>query len=298
MVLNSAGAASVTLTAQTGESILVKNIHCVPNVAVTEFLTVQIGRQTVGYFHVGTTILNQLPLQTDDVVIPTIIEQLRKKEYDLSYPVGEGETITFSCANAWTRLIVEYEIHGAGDITPDMPNGSQSNEYIFLNYGSNIATIAVIGYYELTGVHNPIEFPNFPFGDNVPAKSTMEILGIGCPDVTRAGATVGTDDLRSTFLRLHKDREVLFDDARVGQLLAGLALGGAANTTTYYGLGVTSLPYGGEGTQHEMITFPEPLLFEAGEELAVEMAFALSAGGGTIAIADLFVCMPIRVKRA
>ena len=297
MIKNSAGVATISLAPKTGESILVKDIHCTPAVGVAEFLTIQVGRQTVGFIHTGTTIFNQLPYKTDDSVIETIFTQMGKRGYDMSIPIAEGETLTLTAPTAWTRLTIEYEVFDAGDQTSDKPNGSQSEEYILLNYGTNLATIATIGYHELTGVKNPVEFPNFPFGASVPSRCEMEILGIGMCDVTRAGAAFGTDDLRSTYIRLYRDREVLFDDDRNGFIVAGLALGGTVNTTTYYGLGVTSCPYGGAGTYKDIKLFPEPIKFSGNEELTVEVCYALSAGGGTLAIGDVVVCVPIRVKK-
>ena len=297
-VLNSAGVATISLSPNTGESILITDICVIPTAAITEFLTIQVNRQTVGFYHMGTTIMNHLPWQDDDQPMITLMKHLQENGIDTRIPVAEGETCTLTAPSAWTRLMVTYEVHGAGDITAEMPNGSKSNEYVYVNYGSNLATIAVIGYYTIDGTHNPVEFPDFPFGETVPSRNTIELLGIGFSDITRAGATFGTDDIRTTFLRLYRDREVLFDSDRVGLAVPGLALGGAANTTTYYGLGVTTLPYGGEGTNKKMNLFPEPLVFEGGDELAVQLNWALSAGGGTVAIADVFCALVLRVKRS
>ena len=295
MVLNSRAVSTVTLAPRTGESMLLKNVYVVPTAGVTEFLTLQVDRQTVGFIHIGTTILNQLAWHDDDEVAFTIFEQLRNRGYNPDIPIAEGETLTISAPNNWTTLVAIYELYDAGDITSDMPNGSKSDEYIFLQYGSNIATITTAGYSELTDVLNPVEFPNFPFGDDVPPNTVIEILGIGFPDVTRAA--FGVDDLRTNYIRFHKDREVLFDDSRLGLQVPGLALGGAINNTTYYGLGETTCPYGGESTLPPLRFFPEPLVFNAGDELTVEVSWLLSGGGATVQIGDVHCCLPVKVSR-
>ncbi len=296
-VKHSLAANSVTLTPNTGEGFKVTNIHCTPNAAVTEFLTIQIDRMTVGYIHVGTGILNQLPLQESSESMVTIFDQLKFKGYDLSYPIPDGSTLTITAANNWARLSIDYEIWDTNDIKSTDLNGSASKEYIFLQYGSYDTAITAAGTYTLNKVHNPVEFPNFPFGDPVPSKATMEVLGIGCPAHIMSGATYATDWVASTYLRLYKEREVLFDEDRNGLLIFADTAVPGANTTMYYDSSFSELPYGGLGTYKPLRILPQPLLFGANEELSVQMTIVLAASGATMAASAMYVCMPIRVKR-
>ncbi|GAH22834.1 unnamed protein product, partial [marine sediment metagenome] len=67
---------------------------------------------------------------------PTLLSYLGEKGIFKGFPVAEGETFTISGmnrANAITLII--YEIYDPADISPEMENGSKSNEYFFLNYG-------------------------------------------------------------------------------------------------------------------------------------------------------------------
>lgn len=289
-------AALLTLTPDTGESIRVTNIMIIPNVAVTEFATVQINRQTVGFFHVGSTRLNQLPWITEDEQAQTIMSFLQGKGIPMFFPVAEGETFRLTTPNNWTLAMVEYEIYDASDIKSTDVNGSNSAEYYFLNYGTNSANITADGYLVLDANHNPVEFPDFPFGNLVPSNTSVDILGIGMPDVTRTGANPAADYRSTSRLRLFRDRKVLFDEDRLGFPVTGTTAGAAANTT-YYRLGTSMLPYGGSGTFQGIKLFPEPLSFKAGDELAVQVSFISGGAFGTIQANDLFVCLPMHVKQ-
>lgn len=296
-VKNSAAVATISLTPNVGEAFRVKNIHVTPTAAVTEFLTIQIDRVTVGYIHIGTTHMNQAPFQVSIETQKTIFDQLKDAGISLVYPVPEGSTLTVTAPNAWTRMEIEYEIWDAADVKPTEINGAQAKEYIFLQYGTYNVAITAAGTYTLNAVHNPVEFPNFPFGDPVPSKTEMSILGIGCLGHLMAGAAFATDWLQSTYLRLYREREVLFDEDRSGLYILGNTALSAANDTMYYDGTYSVLPYGGAAGLKPIRIFPTALEFSAGEELAVQMSFVLAAGVTTLAISGIYVCMPIRVKR-
>lgn len=297
MVAVSTSASSFTLTPDMGESILVKDIQIVPNAAVQEYLTVRTGRKTVGYFHIGTSALNQLPLRKQAEPMKTVISYLQEKGIDMTFPVGEGESIVFSTTNTYTLLVVRYEVYDANDILPTRLNGSKAEEFIFMNYGTNAASITTATETRLTSYHNPVEFPAFPFGEIVPAKTEITVLGVGFPDVTRTGATHGTDDIYTNRLKFVRDREVMFDAALTGLWVRGLTLGGAANTTTYYNLGTSDLSYNGSSMYVPFTLFSSPIKFEAGEELAIFVSTLLDNGGGTISANELFCALPMHVKR-
>lgn len=296
-VKNSLSATSVTLSPNTGEGLRVKNIFGTPNAAVTEFLTLQIDRLTVGYIHVGTGILNQLPFKESSEPMGTIFEQLKAKGIDLTLPIPEGSTLTVTAPNNWTRLTIEYEIWDAGDVKASEMNGTQSKEYVFLQYGTYDTNITAAGTVTLNAVHNPVEFPNFPFGDPVPSKTRMEILGIGCPAHLMSGAAFATDWILSQYLRLYKEREVLFDEDRNGIYITTDTAVSLANTTMYYDSSFSELPYGGLGTYKPIRMLPQSLVFEAGEELSVQMTLGLAGAGATLAANGIYVCMPIKVTR-
>jgi len=295
---NSLAALTLALTPNVGEAYRVKNIHCTLAADALQFLTVQIDRVTVGYIQLGTTILHQIPYQQSNQQSNTIFDQLRAAGINMDYPIPEGSTLTLTTGANWARCTIEYEIWDAADVKATEPNGSQSKEYVFLQYGTYNVAIVAAGTYDLNNVHNPVEFPNFPFGANVPSKTRMEILGIGCPAQIMSGAAFATDWIDSTYLRLYREREVLFDEDRAGIVIDADDTALAANTTMYYYEDFSMLPYGGAGTFKPIYLFPTPLGFDAGEELAVQMAFTLAGAGATIAVNTLYVCMPIRVLRS
>lgn len=288
MVKTSEAASSVSLSPDTGEAFRIIDVQVDPNAAVTEFLTFYIGRDTVGYFHVGNNEMNQLPFCDFTSQQETLMTFLQKQGIPMTYPVAEGETFTVEAPNNWTTLMIFYEIHDAGDIRKDMVNGSGSSELYFMQYGKNSSNVSATSYLSLDDVHNPVEFPNFPFGEAVPSRMRMDILSVLFPDVTRAGTTAGTDSLVTEFLRMYYNRRVLFDEDKSGLWVKGLTTGGAANTTTYYHLGSSSLPYTLLGGNNFPKLFPVPLEFHAGEELDIQLNFASDGGGATIQADDIY----------
>jgi len=75
-------------------------------------------------------------------------------------------------------VMIEYERWEPGDIKSDAPNGSKSKEFFYINYGNCGAAIKAAGDHLYTVSANPAEFPDFPFGRVVPAKYSVDILGI------------------------------------------------------------------------------------------------------------------------
>ena len=189
------GTADLTLTANTGESILVKDVRIFESVAVyTNFL---IQRTSVGFFRVASLLGNHLHFhpgraahshdfyfgtvdaalsgagafmenagEVDTVLsidaavadtnylrVPhmshtpssfkkTLLAYLGDLGIFKGYPVAEGETFTITlCTAADAIKVVEYEIYDAGDITNEMENGSNSETFMYVNYGDTGAVL-------------------------------------------------------------------------------------------------------------------------------------------------------------
>ena len=297
MVANSLAAKTISLTPDVGQSILVTDICVVPNSAVGEFLTAQVSQTTVGFYHVGSGILNQLPFQDGNTPQGTIFAQMAKRGYDMSIPVAEGETFTVSADNNWSYLVVKYDIYTAGDIKNTDRNGSRSSEYIFLNYGTHDTAITTASNFVLNKTHNPVEFPDFPYGSYVPAKSTISVLGVGFPAQVMEGTTAGTDSILTEYLKFTRDREVLFDDDRNGFLVLGIADASHADSTMFYESERSNLPYGGEDQYSGIYLFNNPLVFTGGEELTLTVSTLLAGGGSTLVASGLYSCIPMLVQR-
>jgi hypothetical protein len=93
-----------------------------------------------------------------------------------------------------------------------MQNAVGAKEYLHFNYGTNSAEIAIDGSGNFDKSLNPSEFPDFPFGAVVPAKTQIEIIGM-LIGTHRKGVYFGD---KCRYLKLSKGREVLFDSDRTG----------------------------------------------------------------------------------
>jgi len=350
MVKQVYGNTDFELTADPGESLLVKDIF-VYNPA-TAYVTIKVGKTTVGYFRVGGNLGSHLPLPIgslkhshgikvgaddgnlsedhaltdaygaanahiavfsdrssatteDDIVqfgsIPlwthkTILGLLRDKGIFNGYPVPEGYSMTITGAKqAGSLVMVFYEVYDAGDITETDINGPKATEYLFINYGRVAANVTSTGDTIYSTSANPAEFPDFPFGKDVPAMTEIELIGILASDVVDDRGS--NDSMNTEYLKLIKERTVLFDEDRNGLLLKGLT--GTTDGTAQIARGLSVIGNYSDTDGKPPLFFDPPLKFAAGEELGVYITTTAgsSQSASDLLIADLEVGLIERVKR-
>lgn len=226
----------------------------------------------------------------------TLLDFLRQKDLWGGFPVAEGETFNITgVARSNARQVVIYEIHDAGDMMPEMPNGSRSQVYTFLNYGNCGAAINTNGDSLFTTSASPAEFPAFPFGSVVPAKHQIEILGI-CGSAFAASENDDTDYIYTKFLKLIKDREVLFDEDRQGILFENRQLDLTARLDSI-AQGFSLIGNKSEYDLNDPFMFNPPLLFGPGDELSVYLTTVAAGAGQNMAIDEQELCFINRVTR-
>jgi len=277
---DTAAGGDLSLEADTGESILVKGVDSFTQEDGAFFTELKTERLSVGYFNTKKLNANHLQCWTGTCSHGNLLDQMIKQGLLAGYPVAEGETFKVHNAEAVAKYrAVYYETYDAGDMLPEMPNGSKSKEFSFVNYGTNDGAMTANSYGEADKSLNPSEYPAFPFGADVPSKTEIDIHAVLILNFDPTGATATTrDEVRD--LRLTKDREVLWDKTRVGQYLTQ---------------GVSRLSWGCSRQAKGMIVkwLPAPLKFLAGEELKVEV----SCGATLIADSELEIAFIETVRR-
>ncbi len=277
---NTAAGKDLELEADSGESILVKGVDAWANGLTKDFCEFKIGRLTVGYFSNAYAYANHLEQFTAAMNVGNLLTQMVAKGIMAGYPVAEGEKFHVHNQLAAAKYqAVYYELWEAGDMVADMPNGSKSKEFTFVNYGTNDGAMTANKYGEADQSDNPSEYPAFPFGADVPPKTEIDIHAFLVLNFDPTGATASTrDEVRS--LRLTRDREVLWDKTRIGQ---------------YCTQGMGRLTWGccRQAPVMKVEWLPEPMTFLPGEELKVEM----SCGGTLIADEELEIAIIETVRR-
>lgn len=269
---------SLSIEAKVGQSLLIKKLKF-GALASGGFAEILIDRVSVGFFYIGDINANHLEQFEMATLLGNVFDRLIDKEIMTGYPVAEGQTFEVRPHTAGSTVIgsIVYEIHDAGDMTSDMPNGSTAPEFLFLNYGTNAIEIAIDGTGTLDTTRNPSEYPAFPFGEVVPANYSMEILGFLLIDWKDA---LGNLNPNYAYLKLIKDRNVLFDDDRNGICIRE---------------GMGFMTWGPcRQTNVDMQLFPQPLTFASGDELLVQM----TAGDTAIAVDDVYLAAIQRATRA
>lgn len=287
------GSSDYELQTKSGESIRVKGIY-IAN-ATNDFATVKIDKTTVGYFRVGGARGNHLhyPLQ-DEQRDKNLLDLLRDREIFTDYPLAEGQKIIltgFQGAN--TEATIVYDVYDAGDVTPDNPNGTEANEYIFVNYGRPSSAPTGAGDVLIDSSVNPVEFPQFPFGKLVPAGYEIDLIGILASDVGKTTGT-GANKANTTYVKFVRGRTVLWDDDRNGIKLKGVS---PASDGTNIGTGYSQIGYYSDMDQRHPYFFPQVLTFAQGEELNIYITTEVTAGSQNLTAEDLEIALIMKVRR-
>jgi hypothetical protein len=294
------------LIADANESILVLDVM-IDNPA-NDYVSLFVENTRVGYFRVGGELGNNLPnmpggtveaIDNDYGIQPsqkTLLGLLRDRGLFNGYPVPEGRSFSITGASQADAVqIVVYQTYDAGDITPDMQNGEEWNEMVWVNYGSSGAVIGTAGDTEYDTPTNPASFNDFPFGQSAPDNRTTEVLGILASDFAPT-ANDGTDDISTAFLKLTKETTVLFDEDNNGLLLDASEFQ-VALTEDHVGEGVSVIGSYSDTDGRPPLMFDNPLVFEGGDRLTVEMTTEVAGTGQDISVAEQEVGFILRTTR-
>lgn len=290
--------ATMTLQADPGESFLIKQVYVYANTGDTYHVW-RVDRKTVGVYRVLGKTGSHLSHPQTGKVHKNLMEFLTAHGVNVSIPVAEGQQFAIAKGNLYSHVLIVYDIYSAGDIRADMPNGSESKEFTFIQYMDAGSYPSASGDVELNTSLSPAEFPDFPCGKVVPARHSIDVLGlVGCPV---SDATDATNYMVTDYVKLVKDRETLFDEDRKGipfrasqpsdaavQYYETLSLIHACTTVQ---LGTDKWAIG------DPLLFDPPLHFVSGEELLIYLTCRL-IGSHTLTAAaiDLAAILKVTVE--
>ena len=283
------------LEAKSGESLRIKRIECIPSSNDT-YLTARVNRVTVAYYRVKGKSGNHLGTNRVGYLRRNIMDFLAAMGVNVTIPVEEGQTFNISRYAETGNVMIVYDRYTAGDVMATDPNGSNAPIYTFMQYASIGTTPAASGDHMLDTALTPSEFPDFPCGKVVPAKSKIELLGIAaCPF---NNADTGPKGFATTFLKFTQNREVLFDNDRAGIPFDDQD---ATAATDDYGANFSMI---GPGTEillntnailpGDPLMFEPSLKFEAGEELQVELSLIMTAAPTWDGIEDVAFILQVQ----
>lgn len=227
---------------------------------------------------------------------PTLLAFLGELGIFKGFPVAEGQTFSITGmggSNSITMIV--YEIYDPEDISAEQENGSRSTEYLFLNYGTSGAPITSPGDALYDTPVSPAEFPDFPFGKVVPSKYEIDLHGI-CGSPRCPGSNDGTDYIYTKWIKMVKEREVLFDEDRNGILFMHPSTNVESNidqTAEGFSLIGNLSAY----DNNPPLMFPTPLLYLPGDELNIYLTTEGANGYGTIAADQQELCLIEKVRR-
>jgi len=272
------------LEAKAGESLRLRRIECIPS-ASDDYLTISVARVTLAYYRIKGKSGNHLGTLHENFIKGNIMEFLTAQGINVTIPIAEGQTLNVKRADEAGDVVLIYDRYSAGDVKETDPNGSASNVYTFLQYAVVGDTPVADGDYHINTALTPSEFPDFPCDRVVPALCTIELLGIAASPFHQGHAY--NTGFESNYLKLVRNREVLFDAERKGIPFEGRVV---ESSSTLYQAGFSLIGSGAEARlaeaymdsmgnpqAREYTTLGQPLMFDpalkfsAGEELRVEL---------------------------
>jgi len=198
----------------------------------------------------------------------SVIGLAREKGWFTGFPVGEGEKFSITgAAQSDAIQFVIYEEYDAGDMTPEMPNGSRAKENTYFLYGYPSKDVDSAGDVEIDTNRNPRPYPKFPFTDKVPANVEIDLLAILGSEV--ADWISFSDYVRTRYLKLWYEEEVLFDSDKKGLLYYGIGQGVFPGNDIAIGYSVVGNYSDVDG--REPFIFPAPKTFRSGEQLVTQI---------------------------
>lgn len=297
MVKNGVAATTLTLEADSGKSLLVKDI-LVKSVADV-FLSVKIDKTLAGYFSVDAAVLgNSLGYTLQSGVPPrrTILKELADMGVFAGYPIAEGQKMVLSGLGATAMFAtIIYEEYESGDITEDMQNGTECSEYVILNYGDTGSTVAAAGDQALDNQVSPKDFPEFPFGKVVPAKKEIDIHALLASERAADDGSTAANYVRTTYYKLKRERETLFDEDVAGIYAQGATVGAGGTFEAENGQSI--LAEGSDLYERPLMRFKTPLHFDEGEELNAYMTTEVAATPGAFLQEETRVATAMTVRR-
>ena len=281
---------SFTLTADTGESLLIKDIFVMGESA--KYCVVSIDRDTVGFFRLNAHPLSRHllgPYKSDNIEYSslasirskTLLSLMINKGYFAGYPIAEGQKFVVSPypSTAYLgKVMVVYEKYDAGDIKKEDINGSEAKEYVYVAYGRISEEVKTAGDYVYDTIINPEEFSDFPFERECPAKTKMEVLGITGWEVESVAD--GSNYTYTKYLKIFKGRKLLFDDDKNGIPCYQTHVSDEAGH--YGGRGFSLLGLYTPKDYRLPLIFDTPVSFSSGEELRLVLNVSNTGSGSVI----------------
>lgn len=292
------GAGTLALTAEADRSIRVTRIRECGPCDANRYVELTINRKSVGYFRCSypdnegrsmSDIAMNDPiweLAAGDLtrqLAVNIFDWMKQYGQPITYPVAEGQTFRIDII-AGTVIDVEYDLYDAGDVVETEMNGTESNEFLYIERGSNAAAlVAGIAQHMIVNSITPATFPDFPFQGVAGAKSTFEIYGIiGQPSMEFVAALSWCTDR----LQLVHNREIFLDPDRIGLQF----LGDAARAVPGFNVNRVNSVVGHNATPLDVpLMFNPPLRFEPGDELNTIVTFTAAVAGVPAALLALDV---------
>ena len=280
------GSSEIALEAKADESFMVKSVYILGPTGTS--ITLRTGRTSVGFFRTSGALGNHLffpPGGADAQVLENqnILSLGFSQGWFRGYPVPAG--YTFSGSGPATSDCVQsvlYDEYDPGDVTASMPNGPDSVELDYISYGNTGGAISTAATTNLDTQVNDSEFAAFPFGAVVPSNSEISWHCILASSFAPS-ENDGSDDLATQYLKITRDREVLFDKDRNG-LPYYQALGAQSADAISQGAALG----GNQSDTDDRSPFilPEALSFSGGQNVAVEWTTHIAGSAQNFNTAD------------
>ena len=262
----------VEIEAPENESYLVKAIG-VSGLSSECWMEVVAERTSVGYFPLYFAGMEPLKFWGAESTKRNLLMELAKLGFPITYPIPARRKLTLKFSATVPKLLILYDRYEEGDVKREDINGDMSDTLRWINWLTNEDAISSSGDVQLDDMFNPPEHPNFPL-EVCPAEAEIDLKAVMALALATSkgdgSSSLGTSYTK--FLKLVKERKVLFDVYRNGLPVLGKSDYEVTSTTQSYdytqvfNVCPVELEYNAE-----MFFLKTPIGFKGGEELTVVM---------------------------
>jgi len=291
MVQKAAGVTALSLAIPAGQSARVRKLYYHPNATAAETIQVLIDRKLALHFAFPAVWYGLGDMHSAGY--ESIMSAIEAAGMFPTLPLESGQTLEVTGGAANSFMEVVYDLYDADDVKAGEPNGSKSDTYRLFQVVSNSGVRATAGDLELNQSDLNTAFPAFPGGEAVPSRTTMLLLAMFGSGWTKGTAAANGE--YTTYLKMLKDREDIFDKALTGMTLLGDVTHVAATTVASTIAG--RLASGVQYMSPRIIVFDPPMLFESGDELTPILTLARTGAGADFTAGELKLGLVFDVTR-
>ena len=284
----------IEVVPKSGTALIVKGIYIKTN--ADDIAVIKNAATTMMAVKVSNDYRNMLAFPSNGLGTVNLFDELKKKGFEISFPVPQGEKFTIETTNNVAYATIVYDEYDAGDITAEMPNHPDSSIRRMVICGTNANDITDVKPYRLDKFLGPVELHSWPFEEEACPYSTVRIKAIGIKGVEENNYTGGTDNkARTKYATIWLGTKQIVTE--VGSKI--LAIGANAPTGesgVSYDADLEMMPCVSVRSKAELVILDQDIVVARGQELRILLEIVKDTTNAKISAEKAFASIIAEVE--